>query len=358
MKLLEHVLHERQNDAEGRELVKGLGRSIDSMSSILGSLLNLNRLETGETQAAPSHFCLKEILDTLFAEFQPLANEKGLTLRTVHSEVAVYSDKQLLAEMIRNLLANAIRYTDHGTILLGCRRRGENVRIQVWDSGVGISKDEVPRIFDKYYKAGAAKDRGGFGLGLAIVRRLGEILHHHVEVRSVPGRGTVFSLEVPKGEYPPETTSLGQRHAVHSKAKPSPNWILLIEDESAVRSALTKLLRAHSIDVISAATSESALDVIRQTELPPDVIVCDYNLRGSVNGIEAIRSIRKALDRSVPAIVVTGETRSSIMREITSTGASILIKPFQGQELLKLVNRLHAGVADGEDRTVQRSLAR
>jgi DNA-binding response OmpR family regulator len=144
---------------------------------------------------------------------------------------------------------------------------------------------------------------------------------------------------------------------VHSKAKTSPDCILLIEDESSVRSALTKLLKANGIDVLSAATSESALDVIRQSELRPDVIVCDYNLRGSVNGIEAIRSVRKALDRSVPAIVVTGETRSSVMREITSTGASILIKPFRGQELVRLVNRLHGGVTEGEDITVQRSLA-
>jgi signal transduction histidine kinase/CheY-like chemotaxis protein len=343
MKLLQNGLDKRVNDSEGRELVRGLGRSIDSMAGILRSLLNLNRLETGETQAVKCHFHLKEILGPLTAEFQPLIKEKGLILRTVHSEVAVFSDKHLLAEMIRNLLANAVRYTDRGTILLGCRHCDGKVLIQVWDSGVGIAQDQIPRIFDKYYKAEPAEDRGGFGLGLAIVRRLGEILNHHVEVRSTPGRGTVFSLEVPRGDLPVEIATTRPRRAEQSERKTNPECVLLIEDESSVRSAIARVLKASGIDVLSASTSEDALDVIRQSESPPDVVVCDYNLRGSVNGIETVKSVRKALDRSVPAILVTGETRSSVMREITSTGASILIKPFHGQDLLKMLSQLHAG---------------
>jgi CheY-like chemotaxis protein len=170
---------------------------------------------------------------------------------------------------------------------------------------------------------------------------LGEILEHQVEVRSTPGRGTVFSLELPKGYLPVNTASLGPRRAERAKRKAVPDCVLLIEDETSVRQAMTKVLQAYGIDVLSAATSKDALDLIRHSEPSPDLIVCDYNLRGSVNVFETIKSLRTALDRALPAIVITGETRSNVMREIAAAGVSILVKPFRSEDLLKVLSRMY-----------------
>jgi signal transduction histidine kinase/CheY-like chemotaxis protein len=355
MKLLIQLLDDRQRDDEGRELINDLSRCLHSMSNILTSLLNLNRLETGETHAQKSTFCLKDILEPLAAEIRPLIYEKGLTLRTVNSEVAVFSDKHLLAEMIRNLLTNAVRYTDQGTILLGCRCTRESVAIQVWDTGIGIAKDEIPRIFHKYYKSANAGDRGGLGWGLAIVRRLGEILGHEVDVQSTPGKGAAFSIYVPKGTLPPRSVRSRQPRPKYSERKPLPDCVLLVEDDNSVRVALVKILNASGIQVLTAATSEKALELVHQSELRPAVIVCDYNLRGSANGIQTIKSIRKTMDEPIPAIVITGETRSNYMHEIASLGASILVKPFRGEQLVDTIARLFTQTSCAEERRVQQN---
>ena len=161
----------------------------------------------------------------------------------------------MLAEMIRNLLSNAVRYTDRGRILLGCRRAGDKVRIEVWDSGIGITEDQLPHIFDEYYQGTDGAERGGFGLGLAIVRRLGEILDHRVEVRSIAGKGTGFFIEVPLGRSGvnvPEAASL-----VRPCNGAFLGSVLAIEDEASLRSALQRSLKARGIDATVIATAEN-----------------------------------------------------------------------------------------------------
>jgi signal transduction histidine kinase len=154
----------------------------------------------------------------------------------IHSELIIRSDRRMLAEMIRNLLSNALRYTDRGRILLGCRRAGDNVRIEVWDSGVGITEDQLPHIFHEYYQGPGGAERGGFGLGLAIVKRLGEILGHSVEVRSNSGKGTRFFIEVPRGRSGVKVQEAAP--PVHALNDTFLGSVLAIEDEASVRSAL------------------------------------------------------------------------------------------------------------------------
>jgi CheY-like chemotaxis protein/anti-sigma regulatory factor (Ser/Thr protein kinase) len=247
----------------------------------------------------------------------------------------VRSDKRMLEEMIRNLLSNAIRYTDRGKILVGCRRAGDMIRIEVWDTGIGIPGDQLPRIFEEYY---CDVERGGFGLGLAIVRRLGEILGHRVDVRSTPGKGTGFSIEVPRGRV----------EAGVAKPLPTPaaddevfrGTVVVIEDETSVRSALNRMLASRGVGVIGAATVSDAASLISQKNLSPDLLICDYNLPGPMDGIESIKSLRAALGWKVPAIVMTGDTRSSTMDTVAAYGTSVLIKPFSADELMQLINRL------------------
>jgi len=238
-----------------------------------------------------------------------------------------------MSTALANLLSNAIRYTNRGRILLGCRRAGDNVRIEVWDSGVGINEDELPHIFHEHYQGTDGAVRGGFGLCLAIVKRLGDILDHRIEVHSIPGKGTRFFIEVPRGRSgvtAPDAAPPVDPHNVAFMGS-----VLAIEDEASVRSALRKSLKTRGVDAAIVATSTVALTLIREQGLRPDVLLCDYNLRGSPNGVESIRRLRAALGWNVPAVVMTGDIRSQTVDSISAQGVSVLIKPFSTEELLE-----------------------
>jgi PAS domain S-box-containing protein len=333
LKLLQAALEPHHPAGEARNLVTGIRQSLDTMTSILSSLLDVNRLESGNLHPSLSEFPVSEIFEPLAGDFAAPVLERGLRLCIVGSELTIRSDRRMLAEMIRNLLSNAIRYTDKGRILLGCRRAGDNVRIEVWDSGVGITEDELPHIFHEYYQGTDGAERGGFGLGLAIVKRLGELLDHGIEVRSIPGKGTRFFIEVPRGlsgvEVPNAATP------AHPRNEAFLGNVLAIEDEASVRMALRRLLKEKGVDATIVATTTEALTLVRDQGLRPDVLLCDYNLRGSPDGMETINHLRGALGRNVPAIVMTGDIRSQTIIAISSQGVSVLIKPFLAEELLK-----------------------
>jgi CheY-like chemotaxis protein len=247
----------------------------------------------------------------------------------------------MLEAMIRNLLSNAVRYTDRGTILLGCRRAGDKIRIEVWDSGIGISQDQLPHIFEEYYQGAQGAERGGFGLGLAIVKRMGKILEHRIDVRSTPGRGTVFSIEVPRGDSNRDT--MERARTPRSERVDFPDIILVVEDEKSVRASLSRLLKTKGMDAIVVATADDALARINRQEIRPDLLICDYNLRGSANGVDAVNALRAALAWNIPAIVMTGDIRSEVVDSVAAHGISVLIKPFQADELLQHIARIYRG---------------
>jgi signal transduction histidine kinase/ActR/RegA family two-component response regulator len=333
LKFLQAALEPHHPSGEARKLVAGIGQSLDTMTSILSSLLDVNRLESGNLRPSVSEFSLNEIFEPLAGDFVALVQERGLRLCIVRSKLIIRSDRRMLAEMIRNLLSNAVRYTDRGPILLGCRRAGDNVRIEVWDSGVGITEDQLPHIFDEYYQGSGGAERGGFGLGLAIVKRLGEILDHRVEVRSISGKGTRFFVEVPRGRSGVKVPEAAP--PVHPHNDAFLGSVLAIEDEASVRSALGRLLKMRGVKATIVATATEALNLVREQGLRPDVLLCDYNLRGSPDGIETIGHLRAALGRNVPAAVMTGDTRSQTVDSISAHGVSVLIKPFLAEELLE-----------------------
>jgi len=333
LKLLQAALEPHHPSGEARNIVAGIGQSLDTMSGILSSLLDVNRLESGNLRPSVGEFSLNEIFEPLAGDFVAPVQERGLRLCIVRSELIIRSDRRMLAEMIRNLLSNAVRYTDRGRILLGCRRAGDNVRIEVWDSGVGITEDQLPHIFHECYQGTGGAERGGFGLGLAIVKRLGEILDHRVEVRSISGKGTRFFIEVPRGRSGVKVPEAAP--PVHPHNGAFLGSVLAIEDEASVRSALGRLLKKRGVDAIIVATATEALTLVREQGLRPDALLCDYNLRGSPDGIETIRHLRAALGRNVPATVMTGDTRSQTVDSISAQGISVLIKPFLAEELLE-----------------------
>jgi PAS domain S-box-containing protein len=335
LRFLQGALEQQHPGGEGREIVAGIGHSIDTMSGMLSSLLDINRLETGNLRPSKSDFVVNDIFTSVATDVLRPLEEKGLQWRVVPSDLLVHSDKRMLEEMIRNLLSNAIRYTDRGKILLGCRRAGDSIRIEVWDTGIGIPGDQLPHIFEEYY---CDAERGGFGLGLAIVKRLGEILDHRVDVRSTPGKGTGFSIEVPRGRAgvgvsEPMLTADFDGEFLHAT-------VLVIEDERSLRSALSRMLTLRGVSVIGVPTGTDAVTLIQQKDLCPDLVLCGYNLPGPMNGVESIESVRNTLAWNLPAIVMTGDTRAKTLEAIASHGVSVLVKPFLGDELIQLINRL------------------
>jgi signal transduction histidine kinase/ActR/RegA family two-component response regulator len=335
LKLLQAALESYHPSGEARNLVAEIGQSLDTMTCILSSLLDVNRLESGNLRPSVSEFSLGEIFEPLAGDFVAPVQEKGLRLRIVRSELIILSDKHMLVEMIRNLLSNALRYTERGRILLGCRRAGDNVQIEVWDSGVGITEDQLPHIFQEYYQGRGGVEQGGFGLGLAIVKRLGEVLDHRVEVRSTPGKGTRFSIVVPRGRSPVNVPEAAP--PVHPHNDAFLGSVLAIDDEASVRTSLGRLLKARGVEATIVASATEALTLVRVQGLRPDVLLCDYNLRGSPDGIETIKHLRAALGRNVPAVVMTGDTRSQTVDSISAQGVSVLVKPFSAEDLLEIL---------------------
>jgi PAS domain S-box-containing protein len=336
LRFLQGALEQHHPDGEGRKLLEAIGRSLDTISSMLSSLLDVNRLESGKLRPIKSDLTINEVFDSVATDFLRPVEERGLKLRVVRSGLMVYSDKRMLEEMIRNLLSNSVRYTDQGKLLLGCRRAGNKIRIEMWDSGIGIAGDQLPRIFDEYYQGAEAAERGGFGLGLAIVRRLGEVLDHGIDVRSAPGRGTCVSIEVPLGQ-----TRVNNEPAQDqvSESISFAGTVLVIEDETSVRSALNRLLKLRGIGSSMVATGNDALTLVTQG-MRPDLVLSDYNLRGSMNGVETIKALRSALAWNVPGIVMTGDIQSKTIEAIAAQDVSVVIKPFPAEELLQLMTRL------------------
>ncbi|WP_198164105.1 MASE1 domain-containing protein [Bradyrhizobium jicamae] len=349
LRFLQGALGLHLTGGEGRELVDKMARSLDTMSSILSSLLDVNRLEAGSLRPSMSDFAITEIFDSLAADFSDAITDRGLRWCMVRSALLVRSDKRMLETMIRNLLSNALRYTDRGRILLGCRRVGDKVRIEVWDSGIGITQDQLPHIFQEYYQGSPEAERGGFGLGLAIVRRLGEMLDHPIGAHSTPGKGTVITIEIPRGDG-----NGGRRERAQKPRYEKGDFrgtILVVEDEASVRASISRLLKARGIEAIVVATASDALTRVHRQEIRPDLLLCDYNLQGSTNGVTTIGDLRAALGRSIPAIVMTGDIRSEVVEPIAAQGISVLLKPFLADDLLQHIARLSreqaaAGPAD------------
>jgi PAS domain S-box-containing protein len=333
LKFLQESLEHHLASGDGRKLVADMGRSLDTMSSTLSSLLEVNQLESGNLIPSRSEFALNDIFDSVAVDFRRPVGERGLRWRLVRSGIMVHSDKRMLEGMLRNLLSNAVRYTDGGRVLLGCRRNGHNVRIEVWDSGVGITRDQIPHIFEEYYQGDEGVRRGGFGLGLAIVKRLANLLGHRIDMQSTPGKGSCFSIEVPRAMIP-----------VHAPGRPeiSPDDhefsvcnVLIIEDELSVRTSIIRVMKLYGIKATVVATGDDALAWVRQQAFRPDLVLSDFNLRGTIDGVQSIRALRALLGWNVPAMVMTGDIRTDTVNAIAADDISVLIKPFSVNDLLQ-----------------------
>ena len=325
-----------------RSIVDNINASVEALQSLFNSLLDISRLEAGVVEAAPIEFRASQLLDKLRTDYTPPAREKNITLRVRPSDTILYSDPILFERVARNFVANAVRYTaDGGTVLVACRpQRDGRVRLEVRDNGLGISPTEQHKIFQEFYQVGnPERDRAkGFGLGLAIVKGIENIIDCKVRLRSALGRGSIFSVAVPRGVAAPAPIAARQNSKQYTKVLRG-KCIVVLDDDQTVREAMQLLLSDWGCMVIAAATLEEANSRIQQSNRRPDMIIADYRLRGGANGIDAIAQIRAATRDSLPAVLVTGDTGADRLREVREKKMTLLHKPVVIAQLGETLSR-------------------
>lgn len=340
LNLLNTSLEKKLRSKGEAAIVRKQRRMLASMGDIVNSLLDINQLESGVVVPEIREFRVADILTDLYAECSEAASEKGLALHVVPCSAAIRSDPGLLRVILRNLISNAVKYTRQGKVLIGCRRRGDCLRIEIWDTGIGIPASERKRVFEDFYQLdNAGRDRGrGHGLGLAIVQRLCRLLDHPLELRSTPGRGTGFAVSVPLGDdqaKPREAVGGAEPDAVRTDGV-----VLYIEDDPAIVDAVRMLLELEGIHVVVANSGSEAMRLVDKEHLRPHLVVADYRLAAGVTGLEVILELRRRLGRLLPALIVTGEIRDNVVDVCARRGIDVLLKPVNTGRLVRTIHGL------------------
>ena len=330
-----------KGSAAGEKLVVRLDDTLGAMTGMLNTVLDINQIEAGVVSAETVEFTIDGMLGRLRDEFSYQAQAQGLAWRVVPSTLLVRSDPRLLEQMLRNLVSNALKYTKQGKVLLGCRRHGGLLRLEVWDTGVGIPDDKLNTIFEEYSQLdNAARDRGkGLGLGLSIVRRLGDLLGHAVGVRSHQGHGSVFTIDVALGRgqsHVPPTVMVGPP----ADDVPRIGSILVVEDDPAVLDLLQLFLRGEGYRVTATVDGVAALELVARGQAEPDLLLTDYNLPGGLNGLELAARLREQRGSPLPVVILTGDISAESLKNIAQHDCVPLNKPVKLDALTSVLQSL------------------
>lgn len=312
-----------------------------TMDEMFRALLGISQLDAGAVQAEICDFELQPMLERIRIELEPQARDKGLELRLAKSSVSVRSDPELLERILRNLVSNAVRYTERGKILLGCRRRGEYIAVCVYDTGIGISSDKQRLVFEEFYQVdNHERDRNkGLGLGLAIVDRLAKLLSTSIKLQSIPNRGSIFSIELPRAQNAIKLQR-SVSSAPISRRNFSETFIVVVDDEELILDAARVLLEQWGCHVITADCGSVALAHLSNSKRAPDILICDYRLRGTETGIDVIESLRSEFNTDIPALLLTGDTAPDRIQIIGDSGLPVLHKPLHEEELGEALSQL------------------
>ena len=343
LSLVQGLMEERVRGTEAEDLIALHNSALTAMSGILSTLLDIDQIESGNVRPLIRDVNIGELLQQLGNEFSYLARARGLELRTVPCSVTVSTDPRLLEQMIRNLLSNAIKYTQHGRVLLGCRRRQGELSVEVWDTGIGIAHNKLSSVFEEYRQLdNAARERSrGLGLGLSIVKRMGVILDHSVEVQSRKGSGSMFAILVPASRLLSlaATPSLGT-DLPPADSVPRTGAILLVEDDPELRQVIERVLVKAGHRVTSAADGPTALSLVGRGKVRPDLLLADYNLPNGVDGLVLASRLRDRLSRLVPVIILSGDASGAGPLQRAVEGGTVLRKPVRIVDLLRSVKDL------------------
>jgi signal transduction histidine kinase/CheY-like chemotaxis protein len=337
--------------AERETICEEMSSAIQAMGTMLDVLLDIENLEDGHVRVEIAEFPVSDLLAFVEREFRLPAREKGIGLRVLPSTLVIRSDPVLLERIVQNLVSNAVSYTRDGKVVVGCRRSGDSVRIEVWDSGVGVAEEELQTIFEDYYQVdNPARDRRkGLGLGLAIAQRIAKLLDHRIIVRSKLGEGSLFAIQVPRGAeiaVPPARPPVRTRPRVSVAGRA----LVAIEDDPAILDGLRRVLTGWGVEVFACSTAEDVLSELSLAAREPDIIIADYRLSGGVSGLDAVDRIRASFGRELPAIVMTGDTSAGVREAIKASGCRLVHKPLEPRVLRRLIDELLAAT-DNETRT-------
>lgn len=339
--LLNGSLRRLVRDPGAKDAIVQQEHAIATMSRLLNALLDISKLESGAIQPEPVDFSVASLFDEMRAEFGELATAKGLALKVETDDLTVHSDPSLVGRILRNLLSNAIKYTQHGQVQLRARSGAAGlVQIAVVDTGIGIPSAKIPFIFDEFFQVGVASNsaREGYGLGLAIVRQLVTLLDLKLEVRSEVGQGTECTLEVPVG-MDADVTRPARAAAYTAPAREAAPTILLVDDDQAVRDATAMLLRIDGCEVITAATVGEAKRYA-SGNCGVDLVVTDYHLNAGETGMQVIAAVNDLLGRRCKAILITGDTSSTMQDMSPDDYVRLVSKPIDADSFLSIVKDL------------------
>ena len=338
------ALDDQEDDEAKSRLIDRIKDSLGALGSLLDSLLDVSKLEAGLVVPEPEAFPLSLILTRLNEEFTQVAHAKGLKFKTFNGPMMVYSDPTLLETILRNLINNAIKYTNDGGILVGYRKRGKNLELEIWDTGVGIPDEQRNLIFHDFYQINnPIRDRSqGLGLGLSIVDRLARLLQCRIALQSRPGKGSVFKVSVPLAEavgaQPAEVRPLIEDDT-------SEAFIVIIDDEIDILEGMGMVLDAWGYQTLGlpCVKCKQCDERLLKLHRVPDLLIVDYRLAKDMNGIEAIQLIRDWFHVEIPAMLITGDTAPDRLRDVQDSGLPVLNKPVQAQDLRMKIEELLQG---------------
>jgi PAS domain S-box-containing protein len=338
-RLLISTLRERSLPAPEQLLVERTHQALEGAEDLLTDLLDISRLDQAAVKPDLATYRLDEMLAPLVSEFQSVAEAAGLGLRVRFGDFALFTDLRLMTRILRNFLSNACRYTERGSILLAARRRGDQLRLEVWDTGRGIAADRLESIFLEFNQldVGRAADRKGVGLGLAIVERIAKILGYRVQVASRPGHGSRFSIEVPLAARVP--LPLSQQAPQPGTGNPLPGRrLLVLDNELSIIESMAALLGQWGCEVLTATDQAAALEVLQGRA--PELILADFHLDHGVTGCQVVRRLREHFQQPLPAVIITADRSDQCRRALQQLGAPLLNKPVKPGKLRAVLSQL------------------
>jgi signal transduction histidine kinase len=332
-------LRGRMKAAERSQIVEKIDASVAAMNELFNDLLDISKFDAGVLVPNISEFPIAQLLERTESTFSATARKKGLLLRIVRNSAWVRSDPILLERILLNLMSNAVNYTARGGLVVGCRRRGGQLRIDVCDTGPGIPEDERLNIFQEFHRLGGPQERqGGMGLGLAIVDRLCRLLKHEIDFASALGKGSRFSVLVPsvaaRGLIVEPTASV---HTTLDSIRGK--LVVVIDDDPLVLDSTGGLLRSWGCHVLTVGSARVALAGLAECNQSPDLIISDFRLSDGQTGIEAIEELRKSLNLPIPAFLISGDTAPERMREVRTSGYHLLHKPVRPRALRAMLSK-------------------
>ncbi|GAB1258717.1 sensor histidine kinase [Aurantivibrio plasticivorans] len=334
------VLKTKVSEPDSIKTVDNIDRSVNALQGLFNGLLDISKLDAGTLTPEFSNVSMRQILQPIYNECALEASAKNINLHIDMPDTIVHTDPDLLSRILRNLLSNAVRYTDVGAVTVRCASEGNNVLLSIQDTGAGIPAESQDIIFDEFVQLhNPERDRNkGLGLGLAIVKRLVDMLGYELTLESTPGRGTCFSLSIPLGEqlptHNPSIAELSQRMSPLKGIR-----VMIVDDEETIREGAESLLASWGCEANAFSDADSALGYLASGGQAPDIILADYRLQNDKTGVQAINDIVRIIGSPIPAAIITGDTAPDRIREAESSGYLLLHKPLQPMQLRAYLTR-------------------